>query len=165
MVIRQAFFDIIKSEPVEQATVTKICKLAEINRATFYRYYENQYDLLSVLENEMFDEIKNATYKYVNDVDKLTEIMFGKFYEQKNTWSLLLSDHADLGFLSKIYSFFNGLFNIKPSSKEAELRYRFMLYGFSSIFDYWIKNGMKESPQEMSVYVNRLRNKVTAITR
>lgn len=33
-------------------------------------------------------------------------IRYTKFYEQKETWTLLLSDHADLGFQNKIYSFF-----------------------------------------------------------
>lgn len=75
--------DLLKKFPIKKVTVTQICKIAEINRATFYRYYENQYELLSILENEMFDEIKKSLFEYNNDIDKLTENIFLKFSEQK----------------------------------------------------------------------------------
>lgn len=156
--IRRAFFSLLKKFPIERITVTEICKVAEINRATFYRYYDNQYDLLASLENEMFQEIKKSAYEYRNDIDLLTEIIFLKFSEKKDIWLLLLSDHADLGFLSKIYAFFEEFFAKTKSSKESELRYCFLLHGYTGMFDYWFKNGMKESPKEMGSYVSKFRH-------
>lgn len=44
------------------------------------------------------------------------------------------------------------------TSKESELRYRFLLYGYSGIFDYWVQNGMQETPQEMAEYVGKFRH-------
>lgn len=158
--IRNAFLEMLKKFPVEKITVTEICHIAEINRATFYRYYESQYDLLSSLETEMFDEIKKSAYQYKNDVDKLTEIIFIKFSEQKELWSLLLSDHADLGFLSKIYAFFDEYFAKEDTSTESRLKYHFLLYGYSGIFDHWIKSGMKETPEEMAAFVSGFRHKL-----
>lgn len=160
MVIRRVFLELLGRLPVEKITVAEICREAEINRATFYRYYENQYDLLSSLESEMFEEIKKSACQYRNDIDKLTEIIFYKFAEQKEMWTLLLSDHADLSFLSKIYTFFEELFAKDYSTKERELRYRFLLSGYSGIFDYWVKNGMKEPPEEMAMYVRKFRHEL-----
>lgn len=161
LTIRNTFLDLLKKFPVEKITVAEICRVAEINRATFYRYYDNQYDLLSALENEMFDEIKTSSFEYRNDIDKLTENIFTKFVEQKEVWTLLLSDHADLGFQNKIYSFFDEHFAKTETSKESEFRYRFLLYGYSGIFDYWVKNGMKESPNEMAGYIAKFRHDLT----
>lgn len=158
--IRNAFLELLKKFPVEKITVTEICHIAEINRATFYRYYESQYDLLSSLETEMFDEIKKSAYQYKNDIDKLTEIIFIKFSEQKELWSLLLSDHADLGFLSKIYAFFDEYFAKEGTSTESRLKYHFLLYGYSGIFNHWIKSGMKETPEEMAAFVSGFRHKL-----
>lgn len=160
MVIRSSFLELLCKLPIEKITVAEICRLAEINRATFYRYYENQYDLLSSLENEMFEEIKKSAYEYRHDIDKLTEIIFLKFSEQKDTWTLLLSDHANLSFTSKIYAFFEEYFTKDYSTKESELRYRFLLYGYSGIFDYWVKSGMKETPKEMAAYVSKFRHEL-----
>lgn len=161
LTIRNAFLELLKKVPVEKITVAEICRVAEINRATFYRYYENQYDLLSILENEMFDAIKASSFEYRNDINKLTEIIFAKFVEQKEVWSLMLSDHADLGFQNKIYYFLDEYFAKTENSKESELRYRFLLYGYSGIFDYWVKNGMKESPEDMARYLSEFRHDLT----
>lgn len=156
--IRNAFLELLRKYPIEKVTVAEICRIAELNRATFYRYYDNQYDLLSNLENEMFEEIKSSLFECKNDIDMLTERIFTKFVEQKEVWTLLLSDHADLGFQNKIYSFFDEHFAKNATSKESELRYRFLLYGYSGIFDYWVQNGMQETPQEMAEYVGRFRH-------
>ena len=158
MVIRTAFLDLLSRERIEKITVAQICRSAEINRATFYRYYENQYDLLSSLENEMFDELKKSTKEYKNDIDKLTEIIFVKFSEQRDTWRLLISDYANLSFLTKIFAFFDECFAKDYSTKESELRYRFLLSGYSGIFNHWVKNGMQESPVEMAAYANQFRH-------
>lgn len=104
--IRNAFLELLRKYSIEKVTVAEICRIAEINRATFYRYYDNQYDLLSNLENEMFEEIKSSLFECKNDIDMLTEQIFTKFVEKKEVWTLLLSDHADLGFQNKIYFFF-----------------------------------------------------------
>lgn len=76
-------------------------------------------------------------------------------------WTLLLSDHADLGFLSKIYFFFEDQLTRNYSTKESELRYRFLLYGYSGIFDCWIKGGMKEPPKVIAEYLSKFRHDLT----
>lgn len=156
--IRKAFLELLKKSHIEKITVTKICEKAEINRATFYRYYENQYDLLLSLENEMFEEIKRFLYENKKDIDKLTETIFTKFLEKKDIWTLLLSKNADSRFQSKLFDFFDEFFHKINNSKESELRYRFLLYGYSGIFDFWVKNGMKESPKEISHYLAKFHN-------
>lgn len=159
--IRKAFFTLLKKYPIEKVTVSEICEIAEINRATFYRYYENQYALLSALESEMLDDIKRSSVEHSEDIDKLTEVMFSKLYEQKDTWLLLLSDHGDLRFQQKIYAFFDEHFAKTTASKESEMRYRFLLYGYSGIFEHWVQSGMMESPQEMAMYLGKLRRELT----
>lgn len=161
MVIRNAFLQLLRKYSIEKISVTEICRLAEINRATFYRYYENQYDLLSSLESEMLDDIKKSVYEYKGDIDKLTETILCKFAEQQEMWQLLLSEHGDLGFLAKIYAFFEEHLAKNYSSKESELRYQFLLYGYSGIFDYWIKSGMKESPLLIAKYLSKFRHDLT----
>lgn len=161
MVIRRAFLQLLQKQSIEKISVAEICRLAEINRATFYRHYENQYDLLSTLENEMLDEIKKSTYEYKDNIDQLTKTILNRLFEQKEMWTLLLSDHADLGFLSKIFAFFEEYLTKKYATKESELRYRFLLYGYSGIFDYWIKGGMKESPKEIAEYLSKFRYDLT----
>lgn len=91
----------------------------------------------------------------------LTENIFLKFFEQKEIWSTLLSSNADSRFQLKIYAFFDEYFAKTEKSKESELKYRFLLYGYSGIFDYWVKSGMKESPTDIAEHLGILRRELT----
>lgn len=66
--------------------------------------------------------LKTSSFEYRNYIDKLTEAIFTKFTEQKEVWTFLLSDHADLGFQNKTYFLFDERFAKTETSKESELR-------------------------------------------
>lgn len=148
---------LLKTREIEKITVADICRLAEINRSTFYRHYETPYELLACLEDEMFEQLRSAAQECGTDIDRLTETILRKFREQRETWLLLLSDHADLGFQTRIFDFFAEHFAKTGASRESEMKYRFLLYGYSGLIDDWARHGMKEPPEEMAEYIGRLR--------
>ena len=54
-IIQQSFIEMLQQAPLEQITVKDLCEKADINRATFYRYYPDLYALKEALSNELFD--------------------------------------------------------------------------------------------------------------
>ena len=50
--IQNVFLELLKEKPVAKITVKEICGHAEINRSTFYKHYQDVYDLMEKLENE-----------------------------------------------------------------------------------------------------------------
>lgn len=156
-VIHNSFIELLRKRKLNEITVTDICSNAGINRATFYRYYENQYDLLSNIQNQMLNEI-NESLKDVTTIDNLITTIFKMFYDKKEEWILLLDDELDSRFIKKIYNLFNEYFKIDNFSKEGKMRYLFLSYGLSGMFDYWIKNGMQETPEAISNYAIKFRN-------
>ena len=57
-VIQDAFLEILKEKPVSRITVKEVCDKAEINRGTFYRHYQDCYDLLDKIEEEGLKEFE-----------------------------------------------------------------------------------------------------------
>ena len=57
MVIKEQFAAILTTTPLNKVTVKEICERAEINRATFYRYYADPYDLLEKMEQEFLEDM------------------------------------------------------------------------------------------------------------
>ncbi|KRL02186.1 TetR/AcrR family transcriptional regulator [Liquorilactobacillus capillatus] len=55
-VIRRSFLELLQSEKLEKITVTEICQKADINRGTFYRYYQNPLDLMRYLQDEVYQK-------------------------------------------------------------------------------------------------------------
>ena len=58
--------ELLNKKEINKITVSEICKKADINRATFYRYYLDQYDLLDKIENEFLQDLK-ATFMPYNE--------------------------------------------------------------------------------------------------
>ena len=51
--INQTVFELLNDYHFDEITVQKICDAAEINRSTFYRYFQDKYDLLYSLTEYM----------------------------------------------------------------------------------------------------------------
>ena len=57
------FLEILKSKPLDKITVKDICELCEINRNTFYYYFENIYDTLAALFEMEADKVLKESDK------------------------------------------------------------------------------------------------------
>ncbi len=55
--LRNALLTLLKEEPFEKISVKDICDSAHINKMTFYRHYDDKYDLLNDVVNSIADEI------------------------------------------------------------------------------------------------------------
>ena len=44
--INATVFKLLKDYHFDEITIQKICDIAEINRSTFYRYFQDKYDIL-----------------------------------------------------------------------------------------------------------------------
>lgn len=67
--LRDSLFSILKTKPINEITVTELTEVADINRATFYFYYNDIYDMLSQIQNEaydLFEEVLQGTEDCAN---------------------------------------------------------------------------------------------------
>ena len=55
--IKSEIINLLRQYPLNKITVKMLCNKAEINRATFYRYYEDVYDLYDKIKAQFIDEI------------------------------------------------------------------------------------------------------------
>lgn len=56
-VIRESFIALLKTTPLEKISVSELCRLAEINRSTFYLHYSSEIAVFQELENELYEEM------------------------------------------------------------------------------------------------------------
>ena len=55
--IKDSFLTLLRQKNIAKVTVKDICLGADINRATFYAHYEDVYDLLHKMEDELTENI------------------------------------------------------------------------------------------------------------
>ena len=109
--LRNAFMELIKSQPFEKISVTDICKKAMINKMTFYKHYQDKYALLddcikAIAENVYFNCVKNGDIdKRLNDnptdffVDLLNVIMNECYSKKEILLSLVYGNNTSLRFV------------------------------------------------------------------
>lgn len=56
--LKEALLRLLENSTIQKVSVTQLCEEAGINRATFYRHYGSQYDVLNEMEMTMLDDIQ-----------------------------------------------------------------------------------------------------------
>jgi AcrR family transcriptional regulator len=167
MVIKESFIDLLGQKDISKITIKEICDNADINRATFYSHYSDQYDLMRKIENELFENIQKYLSGYVNNQSdfnlvKTLEKIFDYIKENAKLCKLLLSERGDLNFQKRVMEIVydrhiddmtsGGLI----TKEDAEYIHSFTITGCIGVIQKWFNDGMKKSAAFMAEMVIKL---------
>ena len=71
MVIEKCFLELLRDKPVAKITVSELCAMAQINRATFYKHYQDIPQLLEKLEEDLFDQIREMFKDQAKNMERM----------------------------------------------------------------------------------------------
>lgn len=164
MVIRQSFVKLLKQKPISKITIKEICDEADINRATFYAHYVDQYDLLHQLESDIVADINQYLGRY--DLKNMAEVpteMLEKIldYIKKNAdlfRLLLLNTNADIQFQREITNIIGQQHFSLPSAdnEDSEYMYLFFANGVIGVVLKWLEDGTQKPVKEMTALIMNL---------
>lgn len=162
--IRDTFFSLLKDNPIEKITVKAICEKAEINRTTFYKYYENPYDLLNQLEKEFLDRLRDEILRIEDaSLSDIIRIVLNDMVDKKEIYLTLFSENGDELFKKSLFDLVyadNMRYIKRDYSKLSEERQNYLFYfiaeGCTGIVNRWIKDGMKQPPVEVAGFLEKL---------
>ena len=69
--IEKVFVQLIQNKEIYQVSVTEICKLAKINRTTFYANYIDVYDLADKIREKMINDLNDECVRMSKIIDTL----------------------------------------------------------------------------------------------
>ena len=79
--MKEALIDLMDQKPLEKITVTEICKSADVNRSTFYAYYEDISALMLEIEDEVLEHVTIYADNFNDYSDKRMLEVFEEFFE------------------------------------------------------------------------------------
>ena len=164
MVLRESLIKLLEHKPIERITIKEICDDADINRATFYAHYADQYDLLKQIEDELYINISSALSQLSQDPAnpntlKQAENIFDYLRDNARTTRLLLSDRGDFGFQKRVMRLVYDLITTQLrmtkalSASDAEYVYAFTITGCVGIVQNWLDDDMRKSSKAMAKMV------------
>ncbi len=150
-VIRQALFDLMEDKPINKITVTDICKMADINRSTFYSYYEDVYALLSTIQNDLFENVMLTlnSDNWYEDLLKLVD-------ENRDLCRVLIGPNGDASFMRQLLylgyeNSINAWKKIYPDASPELLDYfyAYMASGVIGMLENWVFSDYALSIEEV----------------
>ncbi|MDF2858865.1 MAG: TetR family transcriptional regulator [Neobacillus sp.] len=169
MMLKESLLELMKDRPINKITVKDICEAADVNRGTFYTHYKDPFDLLEQIENELFDDILASLENSFNiqNIPKLLAEIFEAIVKNSELCKVLFSDYGDKEFLHRIiYIAHEGSVAQwrklcpKATKEQLERLYTFFASGSVAIIQHWIQNNMKEDPQELALFIEKISNNV-----
>lgn len=165
MFLKESLIDLLEEKSIFKITIKEICENADINRATFYAHYSDQYHLLESIEEEYIEKILNTIDQDAIHADStlnlVTDIVTF-IYDNKKMSQILLSDRGDLQFQKRIMALVHDnilskMKEIEPNNLEkTELISSFVISGCVGVIQKWFDNNLKSSPEEVSKIISDL---------
>ncbi|BAK80581.1 TetR/AcrR family transcriptional regulator [Candidatus Arthromitus sp. SFB-rat-Yit] len=145
--ITDSLLKLLRDKHIGDISISELCDLAGIGRASFYRNFESKEDILRGYINKIFKEWMNeADGKENRPLSELLGLLFVHFEKHRNFYSLL--NERNLVHLLK--DVIIGLCGPKPEHSKVEAYAKayvaYTLYGWIEV---WFQRGMHESAEEI----------------
>lgn len=107
--LREGLLRLLSKTDLNKISVTQLCIESGINRATFYRHYEEPRDILNDIKYEIFQEVSAFAEKAASkgDTRKWLELACCYFYEHSDILKILFRYRTDDDFVLFLNERFN----------------------------------------------------------
>ena len=165
--ILSAFFEQIKSKPLNKISVAELCRNANIGRGTFYLHYADVYDLFEKIESKIFEKLINifeSAFPTTNEEKSnfLTINLTDYVSNNKEVFQILIRDDNEHSLYKLKKLFYNKVLaeNIellpKGDPNFSIVESVFVVSGVIGILEKWICDGFTISKTEIAQILNRI---------
>lgn len=162
----ESLLDLMKEQTFEEIKVSEICTNALVNRSTFYAHYNDKYELLVALLNDLKLNLLASLKRNENEINtkeyfmKMLELLINHIDEKRKIYSAILTNNRN-GILMDI------LFDVADKDiKEriednkqditkdipAEIITKFYLGAIINIGIEWIRDNSKYKKEDILKY-------------
>lgn len=105
--IEQAFYALLEEKPLSQIRVAEVVRRANVSRSTFYLHYTDILDLTQKIEARLIERLLETlgdfdADAYVDGEFPIAKRVFTLFDQYKTPLRLLLGEHGDISFYSRL---------------------------------------------------------------
>lgn len=165
--IYRAFAQLLSEKNINDITIKDIADRADINRKTFYNYYDGIYELTDEIENKTIDSFEKVIREHnVNELLHNPNKMFDELVKIINSdfdfYQHLISVESNSNLVSKL------IISLKSRAKEVISEYSvldeatldivldFVVSGMFTVFQRWFNSSKEHSLDDMAKIVATL---------
>ncbi|MDE5616411.1 MAG: TetR family transcriptional regulator C-terminal domain-containing protein [Clostridia bacterium] len=168
--IKDAYIELLERNPSKRLSITDICKVADINRSTFYMHYEDVNQLVREIEDDLLDCIPypqnvNTKLSESEQFTALLERTFEYIKENKKYFSIVFVHVENTNFQKRIAQTILDRYKsiaISADSLTSKYGFIFCIHGTVGIIKEWISDGFPTSSRNLAQSVLQMCVKATS---
>ena len=152
---------LVAEKDIKDISVKELSDLADINRGTFYLHYNDIYDMLAQIEDELFiefheilDRTLNSDSAIFSPQSTLQEI-FSFLERHRDVARAMMSPHGDLAFVNRLKDLvkerMGNLLVTKQTTYDNSYMEAFTVSGCIGVIESWLKQQTPPPAEEMAV--------------
>lgn len=145
--IKETMFSLMKAKAIHEIKVSEICKLCQINRATFYDHYRDVFDLVQDMEQDILLELQrlmDTVSPEEMEAGDVSRLFFSFLEEHRDSLQLLITSERSREFCTILDAQLMPFFEKKirqsyviPEGMETQLRCA-MEFVSSGYYRFWM---------------------------
>ena len=166
--IKFAFVTLLTNKKLDDISIKELAETAEINRATFYKHYEDKHDLLAALETEIIETTKaiihrsmpltpNVPYQKQPAFQAILEI-YRYIAKEKPLLRVLIGPNGNPNFIQHLQYLLEHLlekhFEDFQQSPDATVSREYAIvyaaYAHLGVIRQWVLKDLADTPEEMT---------------
>lgn len=162
--LENAMVKLLSDQPFDQITTVKLTQEAEISRSSFYTHYKDKFDMIDHYQDRIFHTLDYIFDKHDGHLEAtITEIF--EFLKREPLLATLLSENGT----QEIQQFIRKRLHILWENgwqgryshelfqdKEKKYAAIYLSNAFLGVYQLWIAQGKKESPQAMARFLMKM---------
>ena len=172
--LQNAFIELLNTKNFSKITVDELCKLASVNRMTFYNHYHDKYDLFDDIIKKTRESIVEKFLEYAqndftianapNLIYKISELVLDECIIHKDIiLSLKNDDEASLiqfiisnALSDSITRVLQLLITKEDKINKIPLLSVFLTGGISSLIIHWLENDKNYKREDLNILIKNL---------
>lgn len=157
--LQEGLLRLLRTEKLENISVTALCKEAGINRATFYNHYTSPTALLNEMEIQFVSELAllAKTPSSIDDIASGIELFCVKLKDNADLVSILVCYHADRDIeeiFTKMAAFYSknrlDMNKTRLDSDTIHLVSTFLYSGCYTLVREWLLRDINKTPKQIA---------------
>ena len=168
--IREAVLHSMETKSLNRITAVDLAEEIGISRATLYRYYGSVNDIISEMEDEFFEGMRDCSRYYISAPLEFNRretpypgiVAVAKYMEENRRFFLAITGpNGDKNFVLRwhklIREFYSGKLAYEGlSSENSDIYMELILAGSEAVVRYWFEQRSDLSAEEIAPIIQRL---------
>ncbi|MCR5416615.1 MAG: TetR/AcrR family transcriptional regulator C-terminal domain-containing protein [Pseudobutyrivibrio sp.] len=166
-ILKESLLSLMSEKPISKISIKEICDLSEMSRSTFYLHYQDQFELLKDIENEVLDKSFEALEDLggaFNTIESI-ESFLNYVKSNKETFGVLLcqSDTVDFqnAIIEKIAKHVKDSIQEFNHMESDKYLFVFLMNGSINVLRTWISKDFDMSIPELASLIYHCCHSIT----